>query len=116
MRFITPRSGVQVSPPLPTFSTTYGRQLRRLFFVCDAIVTRLNRPQHDRFQPAPACGLTTLSNATTPEKGTGGSPPDPPISGGLRENHIRVMTGDRVLVEVTPYDTTRGRITVRLRE
>ena len=32
-------------------------------------------------------------------------------SGKLRKNRIRVLTGDKVLVEVTPYDLTKGRIT-----
>jgi len=36
-------------------------------------------------------------------------------SGKLRKNRIRVMTGDKVLVEVTPYDLTKGRITFRLK-
>ena len=34
-------------------------------------------------------------------------------SGKLRKNRIRVLTGDTVLVEVTPYDLTKGRITFR---
>ena len=34
-------------------------------------------------------------------------------SGKLRKNRIRVLTGDKVLVEVTPYDLTKGRITFR---
>ena len=38
------------------------------------------------------------------------------ISGKLRKNYMRILKGDRVLVEVTPYDRTRGRITARLRE
>ena len=33
----------------------------------------------------------------------------------LRKNRIRVLTGDKVLVEVTPYDLTKGRITFRLK-
>jgi translation initiation factor IF-1 len=37
------------------------------------------------------------------------------ISGKLRKTYIRALKGDRVLVEITPYDTTRGRITARLR-
>lgn len=37
------------------------------------------------------------------------------IAGKLRVNKIRVLPGDRVLVEVTPYDLTRGRVTRRLR-
>ena len=36
------------------------------------------------------------------------------ISGRLRVNHIRILPGDRVRVELTPYDLTRGRITRRL--
>ena len=34
-------------------------------------------------------------------------------SGKLRKNRIRVLTGDSVLVEVTPYDLTKGRIIFR---
>ena len=34
-------------------------------------------------------------------------------AGKLRKNRIRVLTGDNVLVEVTPYDLTKGRITFR---
>ena len=36
-------------------------------------------------------------------------------SGKLRKNRIRVLTVDKVLVEVTPYDLTKGRITFRLK-
>jgi translation initiation factor IF-1 len=35
------------------------------------------------------------------------------VSGKIRKNFIRILTGDRVLVEVSPYDLTRGRITYR---
>ena len=34
-------------------------------------------------------------------------------AGKLRKNRIRILTGDNVLVEVTPYDLTKGRITFR---
>ena len=37
------------------------------------------------------------------------------IAGKLRRNNIKIVTGDRVKVEVTPYDLTRGRITYRLK-
>lgn len=36
------------------------------------------------------------------------------ISGRIRKNYIRIMTGDRVRVEMTPYDLSKGRITYRL--
>jgi len=35
------------------------------------------------------------------------------ISGKIRMNYIRIMSGDEVIVEVSPYDLTRGRITHR---
>jgi len=37
------------------------------------------------------------------------------ISGKMRMNFIRVLPGDRVLVELSPYDLSRGRITYRFR-
>ena len=35
------------------------------------------------------------------------------ISGRMRKNYIRILTGDTVKVELTPYDLTTGRITFR---
>ena len=35
------------------------------------------------------------------------------ISGKMRKNYIRILAGDRVSVELSPYDLTRGRITYR---
>ena len=37
------------------------------------------------------------------------------ISGKMRMNYIRILPGDRVLVELSPYDLTRGRIVYRYR-
>lgn len=37
------------------------------------------------------------------------------ISGKMRKHYIRILTGDRVKVEMTPYDLTKGRITYRNR-
>ena len=37
------------------------------------------------------------------------------LSGKMRINYIRITPGDKVLVELSPYDLTRGRITYRLR-
>jgi translation initiation factor IF-1 len=37
------------------------------------------------------------------------------ISGKMRMYYIRILLGDRVLVELSPYDLTRGRITYRFR-
>ncbi len=38
------------------------------------------------------------------------------LSGKLRKNYIRIVLGDRVTVELSPYDLTRGRITYRLKQ
>jgi translation initiation factor IF-1 len=35
------------------------------------------------------------------------------ISGRMRKNYIRILTGDKVRVELTPYDLSKGRITYR---
>ncbi len=37
------------------------------------------------------------------------------ISGKMRKNYIRILTGDKVKVELTPYDLTKGRIVYRSR-
>ena len=37
------------------------------------------------------------------------------ISGKIRKNFIRILPGDKVKVEMTPYDLTKGRITFRLK-
>ncbi len=37
------------------------------------------------------------------------------ISGKMRKNYIRILTGDKVTVQITPYDLTKGRITFRSR-
>lgn len=36
------------------------------------------------------------------------------ISGKIRQNYIKILEGDRVRVEISPYDLTRGRIVTRL--
>lgn len=38
------------------------------------------------------------------------------ISGKIRKNFIKILPGDRVKVELTPYDLNRGRITFRVQE
>ena len=37
------------------------------------------------------------------------------ISGKMRKFYIRILPGDRVKVELSPYDLTRGRITYRMK-
>ena len=37
------------------------------------------------------------------------------ISGKIRKHYIKILPGDRVLVELSPYDLSRGRVTYRLK-
>ena len=37
------------------------------------------------------------------------------VSGKIRMNFIRILPGDKVMIELTPYDLTRGRITYRFK-
>ena len=37
------------------------------------------------------------------------------ISGKMRKHYIRILTGDKVTVQLTPYDLSKGRITYRAR-
>ena len=37
------------------------------------------------------------------------------VSGKIRKNSIRILLGDKVSIELSPYDLTRGRIVYRLR-
>lgn len=37
------------------------------------------------------------------------------ISGKIRKNYIKILLGDRVIVQLTPYDLTKGRIVYRVR-
>ena len=57
--------------------------------------------------------LETLPNATFRVKLENGHVVLGHISGKMRKHFIRILPGDRVLVELSPYDLNRGRITYR---
>lgn len=57
--------------------------------------------------------LETLPNATFKVKLENGYDVLAHISGKMRKNFIRILPGDKVLVELSPYDLTRGRIVYR---
>jgi translation initiation factor IF-1 len=54
-----------------------------------------------------------LPNATFRVQLENGHPVLVYLSGKMRQNYIRVLEGDRVKVELSPYDLSRGRITYR---
>ena len=57
--------------------------------------------------------VETLPNATFRVKLENGHIVLGHISGKMRMHYIRILPGDKVQVELTPYDLTRGRITYR---
>lgn len=57
--------------------------------------------------------VDTLPNTTFRVKLDNGHIVTAHISGKIRKNYIRILTGDRVKVEMTPYDLTKGRIIYR---
>ncbi len=59
--------------------------------------------------------IDTLPNTTFRVKLENGHVVIAHISGKMRKNYIRILTGDKVKVELTPYDLTKGRITYRAR-
>ena len=59
--------------------------------------------------------IETLPNAMFRVELTNGHHLLAHVSGKIRMNFIRVLPGDRVTVQLSPYDLTRGRITYRFR-
>lgn len=59
--------------------------------------------------------IDTLPNTTFKVKLENGHVVNAHISGKMRKNYIRILTGDKVKVEMTPYDLSKGRITFRAR-
>jgi translation initiation factor IF-1 len=57
--------------------------------------------------------VETLPNTTFRVKLKTGHVVTAHISGKMRKNYIRILTGDQVTVEMTPYDLTKGRIVYR---
>mgnify|MGYP000308660409 CR=1 FL=1 len=59
--------------------------------------------------------IDTLPNTTFRVKLENGYIVTAHISGKMRKNYIRILTGDKVKVEMTPYDLSKGRITFRMK-
>ena len=59
--------------------------------------------------------LDTLPNTMFRVELENGHVVTPHISGKMRKHYIRILTGDTVTVQLTPYDLTKGRIVFRAR-
>ncbi|MCW8827480.1 MAG: translation initiation factor IF-1 [Gammaproteobacteria bacterium] len=59
--------------------------------------------------------IETLPNTTFRVELENGHVVTAHISGKMRKHYIRILTGDKVTVQLTPYDLSKGRITFRAR-
>lgn len=59
--------------------------------------------------------VETLPNATFKVELENGHSILAHVSGKIRKNYIRILPGDKVTVELSPYDLTKGRITYRFK-
>lgn len=78
--------------------------------------SKANQPDKSNKKHLEKQGMVTelLPNATFRVKLNEGEEIIAHLSGRMRLNFIRVLQGDRVLIEMSPYDTTKGRITKRM--
>jgi translation initiation factor IF-1 len=93
------------------------RQEFELFFDCNSIYSYLCAPKNSMAKQAlikqDGIILEALSNAMFKVKLENGHEILATISGKMRMNYIRILPGDKVGVEMSPYDLTRGRIIFR---
>uniref|UniRef100_A0A7R9WWC5 Translation initiation factor IF-1, chloroplastic n=1 Tax=Craspedostauros australis TaxID=1486917 RepID=A0A7R9WWC5_9STRA len=79
---------------------------------------RVRKPKDDVIE-IDAVVIDSLPNAMFRCQMEGAPETQPPIlatiSGKIRKNYVKILVGDRVLIELSPYDLTRGRITFRYR-
>ena len=71
-------------------------------------------PKNEQFQMEGEV-IDTLPNTTFRVKLDNGHVVMAHISGKMRKNYIRILTGDRVRLEMSPYDLSKGRIIYRER-
>ena len=76
---------------------------------------RLKQPRMPKEDHIEMNGVVTetLPNTTFRVKLDNGHVVTAHISGRMRKNYIRILTGDKVTVQLTPYDLSKGRITFR---
>ena len=60
--------------------------------------------------------MESLPNATFKVKLENDHVVNAHISGRMRKNYIRILTGDNVVVEISPYDLSKGRIIYRIND
>jgi|SRR5580693_6123209 translation initiation factor IF-1 len=110
-------SGIVVVPAGSGLVRSQTRAGLELFFACNSIYSYLCAPKNSMAKQAlikqDGIILEALSNAMFKVKLENGHEILATISGKMRMNYIRILPGDKVGVEMSPYDLTRGRIIFR---
>lgn len=75
-------------------------------------ILRSNMPKEDHIE-MDGTVIETLPNTMFRVELENGHIVTAHISGRMRKHYIKILTGDKVTVEMTPYDLTKGRITYR---
>jgi translation initiation factor IF-1 len=103
-QFTKPRFSIRVRAEYP------ARPLRS-----DGGLILRNKMSKEELLEFPGTVIELLPNATFRVKLENDHEIIAHTAGKMRKNRIRVLTGDKVLVEMTPYDLTKGRITYRFK-
>lgn len=93
----------------------YDRETRTIVFVYTNVKNQWKEPMSKDVIEFEGTILEAMPNAMFRVELENGHEILAHISGKIRKNFIRILPGDKVKVEMTPYDLTRGRITYRLK-
>lgn len=116
----TPTAATFFTPSLPSTPTTlYGKKAARAQGNDRKNKTERVKKQKDDVIEVEAVVTESLPNAMFRCAIDGAPETQPPIlatiSGKIRKNFVKILVGDKVTIELSPYDLTRGRITFRKR-
>ena len=84
--------------------------LLRLIFNCGFDDLKMAKEEHIEME---GTVIDTMPNTTFKVELENGHVVTAHISGKMRKNYIRILTGDKVTVQLTPYDLSKGRIVFR---
>jgi translation initiation factor IF-1 len=114
-RFAAPPDRGSMVGRLPVAVLAWSRAHRERFRLpCPSLEVHLPKPKEDAIVMEGEV-VEPLPNAMFKVRLENGHEVLAHSSGKMRMNRIRILPGDRVQVEITPYDLTRGRITYRYR-
>lgn len=116
--FTTNTNTINLSPPLTT-TTLYGKKAARALGNDRKNKKERVKKVKDDVIEVEATVIESLPNAMFRCKIDGVADTTPPIlatiSGKIRKFYVKILVGDSVTIELSPYDLTRGRITFRKR-